>query len=498
MSLKKYILVISVLSLFFSCELFEEEVTYDITNVQIVEISKNQLTLTWDYTEEKDGDFTLVVEGYSRLIPFNATESSSFTKYIENPSESSAVVTWDDDQIPNQLSVNINRDDESSGESYFIEDFWDGITFEADMFESIDGDESFHSLTEATNYYLTLDSADDYDLYSFDYEKDKKYTVAINGAIPYNIGDSYYSEDIVKVTVSDEIDFSSDSWHSFTPSDDNFAFTFSASEAGTKYIKVESVNGATDDYNLSILSTMIDSDVYEPNDGIYSAEPISVNDSIYASLDSYLDVDFYSFDAISGQQYIISSNSEDIDENWYIETNTRNLPMVELYTNVSDNIYDVLSEDMTTGNKIWQCESSGIYYLKVFEDFGTYHLDISEVDIAADSYETDDQIENASDILRYETQYHTIHSPYDIDWLKFDADSSVHYLITVDSSYDEDGLWAYLYPTLTIYAADGVTVVDEYRYMSTQTVQFPTDGTYYLSIEKTSAKQLGTYSVTIE
>jgi hypothetical protein len=273
--------------------------------------------------------------------------------------------------------------------------------------------------------------------------------------------------------------------------------------SGTYYINVESRSGAY------ILSVSTEEEINDDHGNDYTtATPVTVGAAINGSKDHFFDEDYFSFDAIQGESYVIKT-----------ELYTLGDSVLHLYD--TDGASELaVNDDLGSfyQSKIyWDCTTTGTYYVKVraysSADTGTYSLSISTSPKMADDHGS--TYVTATPVTVDIMIDGNIDYSGDADYFSFEAQEGTVYNIesTMGTLFDY---------YVRLYGTDGVTELDSNDYLigvlnysgrfyftwdwwdygkicATPGVSWtcPATGTYYVKISGAYFKHIGTYSLLI-
>jgi subtilisin family serine protease len=226
--------------------------------------------------------------------------------------------------------------------------------------------------------------------------------------------------------------------------DENIEFTPSAS--GTFYLKVEpytiSTSSAHHNYQLMAYTNSTPPDSYEPNDDEQTATSMSVGSSVYGTLNTRKDEDWFVVDtAITGKLVVaLTSIPADCDYD------------LEIYKDgtLIDGSYSSIYYDEVIARLI---NATGKYYIRVYRASGfnandTYDLKVSV--FTPDSYEVNDDIDsvylnNTPTINVNSSIYATIDNANDEDYYRFVLDTDANVGIWLKNIPDDTDYDVYLY-----------------------------------------------------
>ncbi|MBW2984775.1 S8 family serine peptidase [Candidatus Woesearchaeota archaeon] len=233
-------------------------------------------------------------------------------------------------------------------------------------------------------------------------------------------------------------------------------------------------------YDLSINSTILTEDIYEPDNNF--ADATLLEESSYQEHNFYPanDVDYLKFNATTGSYYtIITDGYEGISSD----------PKVELYDKDGTTLLRGADHQWYWYYVTWSPTENGTYYVKVTDDDnivgGEYQIGLHvESGAPLDAYEPDCDYKQATLIPSDGTlQTHTSSPAYDVDYIKFDAVVGNYYEIKTSNLVNSDTF-------MFLYDADGTTVItyndnDYGNDLSSKIIWSPvTDGTYYAQIRE--------------
>lgn len=272
---------------------------------------------------------------------------------------------------------------------------------------------------------------------------------------------------------------------------------------GTYYLRVRhywglfGTFGSGTAYTLGVTSggtpdpTCATADAFESDNAAADASTFAVNGANQLH-NGYCpgDVDWVKFTAVSGQTYAIESLNAG-----------QGYPYVTLRL-FDTNATTLLAADYNSkggglSRILWQAPTNGTYYVQVtpiyYGNSTDYLLSITTTNLSpvpscvtnADSYEADDNFGDASTIATDGTiQSHTIHCPYDADWVQFSATAGTPYLLQTLNATNTD-------MRFDLYHSDGQT-----RFPLSSGDSFPNDaymmwtpstsGTYYVRLAHSS------------
>lgn len=216
----------------------------------------------------------------------------------------------------------------------------------------------------------------------------------------------------------------------------------SVKSGDTLYIKVTGYSDETGSYNFHMQENHIEDQAMEPNDSMEQA---------------------YLLEPSTGSVTGFFMSSDDAD--WYkiiVPLENKSLRIytegdMDTYFSLYDERGNVITENDDGGSdynaSISRSLSQGTYYVKVTEldgDSGIYYLFMNLRDAPqSDSYEPDNTMANASEIIINTPQVHTFTDDDDEDWVYFTVSQNTRYTITAVGDdpnldtyielYDEDG-----------------------------------------------------------
>lgn len=251
--------------------------------------------------------------------------------------------------------------------------------------------------------------------------------------------------------------------------------------------------GSSTAYTLSVTSggtpdpTCATGDAFESDNTPADANPFTVNGANQLH-NGYCpgDVDWVTFTAVSGQTYAIET---------FAAGQPYPYAVLRLYD--TDGITLLTADYGSQGSGFsrirWQAPANGTYYVQagpLYYGNGTaYNLGIMTTNLppstscvtGADSYEGDDSFGDASTLATNGTiQNHTIHCPYDADWVQFSATAGTPYLLqTLNATYTD--------MFFSLYHSDGQTQIPLYAGDSTPNNAYlmwtpAATGTYYVRL----------------
>lgn len=278
------------------------------------------------------------------------------------------------------------------------------------------------------------------------------------------------------------------------PSPRGQTLDWTAASGGVYYVGVKnhdpSKAGSTTQYSLAVSQSFCGADTQEDDNSATVAKPILVN-GVEQSRDfcPVGDQDWARFDATAGQLYIIET--------------------FELAAN-SDTVLCLFGGDGTTqlvcnddgggglASRIrWTAPTTGVYYARVkhaeADPSGpttAYKMAVSQGE-PLDAFEPNGSAATARSILTNGApQTHNITPAGDQDWVRFDVEAGVPYVIqTLNLAGDAD-------TSLFLYDKDGSTLLvrnDDYGagVRSLITYVFPTSGTYYARVQHYRSNRSG-------
>ena len=399
MKVKNMILFL-IATLFVSCHDPSSSEGPKFSNVA-VEASLDKIHITWDAPAGIEGTDKIRIQIWSSTMPFKNTDDySNFSPYVTTEyineeagvsflpnsfavtesivySLDSTAVELTLDEIdytnfPNSMMMNIKSDSGTVYDEYYIANLWADYEIQPDAYEPNDEIDSSTPLTLNTPYYITLNSSDKNDWFSFPVLQDTCYSIGINaGAVRYDYS-SYQSVDFWAVNSAGESVFFSGSGMGYTIDSEYRSYASDINE--TMYFNLSEYEVDEKDEILYIQSYTITSDNFESNESPAAATLIVPGDTLTGSLHSFSDIDYFKFSAVSGVTYTISMSGNDTAPNWFINTS-------HTLTGLSEFI--LYSTDLSVEEEIspyfgydWSCPDTGIYYIKISDALGTYSLTI--------------------------------------------------------------------------------------------------------------------------
>jgi hypothetical protein len=225
-------------------------------------------------------------------------------------------------------------------------------------------------------------------------------------------------------------------------------------------------------------------DAYEPDDALSQATPITTDGTPRShTIDPSDDRDCLSVQVVSGHTYAFEASA------------TAPLAVtMTLFRPMGGDTYEYVDAS-PWGEKsrlVYAATDSETLCLEIDNGdtgvTGSYYVAVSE--LPPDSYEPDGSAATAKDItVNGVAQSHNILSPSDVDWVRFTGQAGVTCVVetTGDPLLD-----------LTVYAADGSTVLDSVSGGGNDPVRLafspPTSGTYYAAVESFRATE---YSLSV-
>ncbi len=249
------------------------------------------------------------------------------------------------------------------------------------------------------------------------------------------------------------------------------SITWTCPTSGTYYVAVAGWF-STGTYSLSVTTTII---VDDHGNDYTTATALTVETSASGELEIGNDVDYFSFLAVAGTTYSISTTLITLPDSYLTLYDTDGTSVI-LFND--DNGVDFAS------NIFWTCDLSGTYYLSVSgyfsSDIGTYSILVSTSQTADDhgnDYTTATPVEVGVPVGgNIETFLES-----DIDYFSFLAVGGWTYTIETTLGTLDDSV-------LYLYDIDGVTElaynddVDDNSYASSISWTCPSDGTYYVAV----------------
>jgi hypothetical protein len=227
---------------------------------------------------------------------------------------------------------------------------------------------------------------------------------------------------------------------------------WTADSAGVFYVMVrdyweDTVEGNME-YTISFTeSETLQVDDYEPDDSQNQASEIEIGSIQMHNLHVTGDQDWVCFQATAGTEFVAETSN--LEER--IDTH------ISLYD--SDGVQ--LAEDDDSGSETlasrlsWSARDSGTLCLLIRDlsdevaGAGTgYAVSVREGRtelVSPDRYEPDDTLATAGEIAVGGTQQHTIHAEGDHDWLSFDAEEGVTYLVETSNLGEDVDTIVFLY-----------------------------------------------------
>ena len=190
------------------------------------------------------------------------------------------------------------------------------------------------------------------------------------------------------------------------------------------------------------------------------------------------DQDWFSFSAIAGETYKFEIPVHD------------ELTRLTLFGISAGGIIELDQDSSTRPLIAWVAPSDGPYFLSVEnldgEDIGNYELSVEQV--------IDDHGDDAANATLLNLPANisgSIELAGDRDWFRFDAIAGQRYRFEVPV-HDESS-------ELTLYDTDGTTQLEQDRFTRPSIVwDAPSDGVYFLSVEKVFSSSFGDYELSVE
>jgi hypothetical protein len=279
--------------------------------------------------------------------------------------------------------------------------------------------------------------------------------------------------------------------------------TFTPTEAGTYYFRINGTSGSDSDYTF----TITDNDVVDLyGDDIEHAKVLTLNDDgavsvTDAKVHNYSDKDYFAVTLVAGESYKVTANSNDAEWTW-LDINVRDASNNIVWDGIEENWNSSVDEEIT-----FAPSADGTYYFEVLGSSPQdYSFDIETLVIANDSI-SEDRTTTASmriaDIDGINTTSYSgnIETDGDEDWVAITLNSSKNYLIELKGMASNAGTLGDTY-LRGIYDSDGnfiddTTNDDGGRGAESQLEFNPSaTGTYYISAGAYGS-ETGTYTLSV-
>ena len=323
-----------------------------------------------------------------------------------------------------------------------------------------------------------VDSWLDSDYFRFQAEEGRLYDIVASDEVPsngaYGITTTLLGPDGI---TPESIIAGSSSWLGGTE------FVWQASASGTYYLVVESGHQGMDVYTLSI--------VVQPDDHGNSpgtATDISVGESVEAAVDSWLDSDYFRFQAEEGRLYNIVVSDEAAYNSWYVT-----LLGPDGITPEST----IAGGGGQGGTRIvWQVPASDTYYLRV-EGYqqGMYVYTLT-ITLLPEEDDYGDSPSTAHEIGVGEAVEGMIGHPHDLDYFKLTSDERQVYRIDVSYHRQHNRPNVVLHgPGGPLQEASSIYRLD----LDTERIVWvaPSQGDYYISVEFPDSLDIGSYTLRV-
>ncbi|MBN1640902.1 MAG: pre-peptidase C-terminal domain-containing protein [Anaerolineae bacterium] len=254
-----------------------------------------------------------------------------------------------------------------------------------------------------------------------------------------------------------------------------------APASGVYYLQVEdhlTTHGPLANYDLVLATSGGAGDFYEPDDTCATARDIPTDGTRQAHLfQAAGDQDWVKFTIGSGETFAVVADN----------TGPGAVPLVSLYSGCGQALGEFVDQ---SGPLTTTAATGQTYYAKVAnqdpESYGPevgYDLRVSVVPCVSDGYEPDNNAAAASEIPTTGTpQTHDICPTGDQDWVWFDAEAGMTYVLHTSNLGFAADTHLYLYDT------DGQTELahnDDYGYLVSSRIIWvaPASGTYYAKVQ---------------
>lgn len=233
--------------------------------------------------------------------------------------------------------------------------------------------------------------------------------------------------------------------------DSNAKINFALNATGRWFLKVRAYSSdETGDYGLFTSLDMREAGPGEPDNSVEEATVLELgNAEISRTIDYGDDYDYYKIttdEPMSENQVLVVQTYSHLD---------LKMTLLDSYEN------EILSNDdsgLDSNPQIMiPSQEAGVWYAVVYpyaeEDTGSYTIKIYVMDIVKDDYESDDTMEDASEIeIDGEAQERTFMPSTDEDWVQFIVEESGDYIIKTEGSIDT---------YLSLYDSNGELVLED-------------------------------------
>lgn len=204
----------------------------------------------------------------------------------------------------------------------------------------------------------------------------------------------------------------------------NASITFEVVNNQTYWILVRGFgDSSTGSYDLHVETSVIEPDLYEPNDDMSSAIPVDpAGEDIFASLRPAGDVDWYEIDIVSILEGAASADSLSLA----VETVSDMDTVMSVYDSNNNEIaYNDDGGDFNNARVLVPLNIEGPLFVEVhgYGDWveGDYQLVISINEMITDEYEPDDQQGQAQSVeIGAQPQLRSFSSDSDVDWIRLE------------------------------------------------------------------------------
>jgi len=220
-----------------------------------------------------------------------------------------------------------------------------------------------------------------------------------------------------------------------------------------------------------------------------AATGLAPGESVTGSIDSGVDVDYFTFSGAAGKTYMAE-----------IELGSLKNAILLLESDGGTCILNGSVDFNNTGAPLfrWPVPTDGTYYLRVENadgiSKGGYTLHLSEtMDAPTDDHGNDFCAATAIDVA--DGLAGSISEPADVDWFMFSAEAGTTYIIVVTLGTLDDSL-------LGLWDTDGITLLelnDDFGSTLASRIQWaaPKSGIYFFDVENAAGVGVGTYTVTV-
>jgi len=220
-----------------------------------------------------------------------------------------------------------------------------------------------------------------------------------------------------------------------------------------------------------------------------TATDLAPGESVTGSIDSVVDVDYFTFSGAAGKTYMAE-----------IELGSLNNALLVLESDGGTCILNGSVDFNNTGAPLfrWPVPNDGTYYLRVENadgiSTGGYTLHLSEtMDAPTDDHGNDFCAATAINVA--DELPGTINEPLEVDWFMFSAEAGTTYIIVVTLGTLGDSL-------LVLWDTDGDTILDsndDFGSTLASRIQWtaPESGIYFLHVQNADGVSVGTYIVTV-